>query len=161
MNRRGFIALFGGVAATWPLAAQAQPSAKRPTLGLLIPGSPASYGQRVAALVQRLRELGWVDGRTIVIEYRWAATQHFDEIAAEFVRSKVDVIFTSGTPPTVAAKRATSEIPIVFAPAGDPLASGLVASHHGLVQPDRRYRRKAGRAVARACGPASPAGDHG
>ena len=128
MNRREFFALFGGVAATWPLAAQAQPSANRPTLGLLIPGSPASYGQRVAALVQRLRELGWVDGRTIVIEYRWAATQHFDEIAAEFVRSKVDVIFTSGTPPTVAAKRATSEIPIVFAPAGDPLASGLVAS---------------------------------
>jgi putative ABC transport system substrate-binding protein len=79
-------------------------------------------------LVQRLRELGWVDGRTIAIEYRWAATQRFGEITAEFVRSKVDVIFTSGTPPTVAAKRATSEIPIVFAPAGDPLASGLVAS---------------------------------
>jgi hypothetical protein len=111
---------------------QAQPSANRPTLGLLIPGSPASYGQRVAALVQRLRELGWVDGRTIVIEYRWAATQHFDEIAAEFVRSKVDVIFTSGTPPALAAMRATSQIPIVFAPAGDPLASGLVAS---LVRP--------------------------
>src|SRR6478735_10382173 len=128
MNRREFVALFGGAAATWPLAAQAQPSARRPTLGLLIPGSPASYGQRVAALVQRLRELGWVDGRTIVIEYRWAATQHFDEIAAEFVRSKVDVIFTSGTPPALAAMRATSQIPIVFAPAGDPLASGLVAS---------------------------------
>jgi ABC-type uncharacterized transport system substrate-binding protein len=106
----------------------AQPSTGRPTLGLLIPGSPATYSQRVAALVQRLRELGWVDGRTIAIEYRWAATQRFGEIAAEFVRSKVDVIFTSGTPPTVAAKRATSEIPIVFAPAGDPLASGLVAS---------------------------------
>ena len=75
-----------------------------------------------------MRELGWVEGRTIAIEYRWTATQRFDEIAAEFVRSKVDVIFTSGTPPTVAAKRATSEIPIVFAPAGDPLASGLVAS---------------------------------
>jgi putative ABC transport system substrate-binding protein len=78
--------------------------------------------------VQRLQELGWVDGQTIAIEYRWVATQRFDEVAAEFVRSKVDVIFTSGTPPTVAAKRATSEIPIVFAPAGDPLASGLVAS---------------------------------
>jgi putative ABC transport system substrate-binding protein len=127
LKRRDFITLLG-VAATWPLAADAQPSARRPTLGLLIPGSPASYGQRVTALVQRLRELGWYDGRTITIEYRWAATQRFDEIAAEFVRSKVDVIFTSGTPPTVAAKRATSEIPIVFAPAGDPLASGLVAS---------------------------------
>lgn len=127
MKRRHFITLLGG-AATWSLAAHAQPSARRPTLGLLIPGSPDSYGQRVSALVQRLRDLGWVDGRTIEIEYRWAATQRFDEIAAEFVRSKVDLIFTSGTPPTVAVKRATSQIPIVFAPAGDPLASGLVAS---------------------------------
>jgi putative tryptophan/tyrosine transport system substrate-binding protein len=127
LRRREFITLIGGVAA-WPLAAHAQPSARRPTLGLLVPGSPATYGQRVAALVQRLRELGWVDGRTIGIEYRWVATQRFDEIAAELVRSKVDIIFTSGTPPTVAVRRATSEIPIVFAPAGDPLASGLVAS---------------------------------
>jgi putative tryptophan/tyrosine transport system substrate-binding protein len=127
MRRREFITLLGGTAA-WPLAARAQPSARRPTLGLLIPGSPAIYSQRVAALVQRLRELGWVEDRTIAIEYRWAATQRFDEIVSEFVRAKVDVIFTSGTPPTVAAKRATSQIPIVFAPAGDPLASGLVAS---------------------------------
>ena len=128
MNRRNFIILLGSAAATLPLTARAQPSVRRPTLGLLIPGSPASYGQRVAALVQQLRDLGWVDGRTIAIEYRWAATQRFDEVVAEFVRLKVDVIFTSGTPPTVAAKKATSEIPIVFAPAGDPLASGLVAS---------------------------------
>ncbi len=128
MRRREFITLIGTAAATWSFAALAQPSVRRPTLGLLIPGSPASYGQRVAALVQQLRDLGWVDGRTIIIEYRWAATQRFDEAVGEFVRSKVDVIFTSGTPPTVAAKRATSEIPIVFAPAGDPLASGLVAS---------------------------------
>jgi putative ABC transport system substrate-binding protein len=127
LQRREFITLLGGTAVAWPLAARAQPS-RRPTLGLIIPGSPASYSQRVAALVQRLRELGWLDGQTITIEYRWAATQRFDDIAAEFVRSKVDVIFTSGTPPTVAAKKATSEIPIVFAPAGDPLASGLVVS---------------------------------
>jgi putative tryptophan/tyrosine transport system substrate-binding protein len=128
MRRREFITLLGGAAAAWPLAARAQQSVRRPTLGLLIPGSPAIYSQRVGALVQRLRELGWVDGSTIAIEYRWAATQKFDDIAAEFVRAKVDVIFTSGTPPTVAAKKATSQIPIVFAPAGDPLASGLVAS---------------------------------
>jgi putative tryptophan/tyrosine transport system substrate-binding protein len=128
MRRREFITLLGGAAAAWPLAASAQQSVRRPTLGLLIPGSPAIYSQRVGALVQRLRELGWVDGSTIAIEYRWAATQKFDDIAAEFVRAKVDVIFTSGTPPTVAAKKATSQIPIVFAPAGDPLASGLVAS---------------------------------
>ena len=128
MKRRDFITLLGGAAAAWPIAARAQQSVRRPTLGLLIPGSPAIYSQRVGALVQRLRELGWVDGSTIAIEYRWAATQKFDDIAAEFVRAKVDVIFTSGTPPTVAAKKATSQIPIVFAPAGDPLASGLVAS---------------------------------
>jgi len=128
MKRRKFILLLGGAAATLPLTALAQLSVRRPTLGLVIPGSPATYGQRVAALVQQLRDLGWIDGRTIAIEYRWAATQRFDEVVAEFVRSKVDVIFTSGTPPTVAAKRATSEIPIVFAPSGDPLASGLVAS---------------------------------
>jgi putative ABC transport system substrate-binding protein len=129
IGRREFITLLGGAAAAeWPLAARAQQSVRRPTLGLLIPGSPAIYSQRVGALVQRLRELGWVDGSTIAIEYRWAATQKFDDIAAEFVRAKVDVIFTSGTPPTVAAKKATSQIPIVFAPAGDPLASGLVAS---------------------------------
>ena len=128
MKRRDFITLLGGAAAAWPIAARAQQSVRRPTLGLLIPGSPAIYSQRVGALVQRLRELGWADGSTIAIEYRWAATQKFDDIAAEFVRAKVDVIFTSGTPPTVAAKKATSQIPIVFAPAGDPLASGLVAS---------------------------------
>src|SRR5262245_17080482 len=128
MRRRDFITLLGSAVLAWPVAARAQPSVRRPTLGLLIPGSPAIYSQRVAALVQRLRELGWVDGSTIAIEYRWAATQDFDEIAAEFFRAKVGVTFTSGTPPTVAAKRATSQIPIVFAPAGDPLASGLVAS---------------------------------
>jgi len=85
LRRRAFITLLG-VAAAWPLAAHAQPSARRPTLGLLIPGSPATYSQRVAALVQRLRELGWVDGSTIAIEYRWAATQRFGEIVAQFVR---------------------------------------------------------------------------
>jgi putative ABC transport system substrate-binding protein len=128
MRRRELLGVLGGAAVAWPLAARAQPSTRRPTLGLIIPGSPAGYGQRVAALVQGLGELGWIEGRTIAIEYRWAATQRFDEIAAEFVRLKVDVIFTSGTPPTVAAKKATSEIPIVFAPAGDPLAAGLVVS---------------------------------
>jgi putative ABC transport system substrate-binding protein len=127
LKRRDLITLLAG-AAVWPQRVHAQSVARRPTVGLLIPGSPAAYGQRVAALVQRLSELGWAEGRTIAIEYRWAATQSFDEYATEFVRSKVDVIFTSGTPPTVAAKRATSEIPIVFAPAGDPLASDLVAS---------------------------------
>src|SRR5262249_6330181 len=84
----------------------------------------------VAALVQRLRELGWVEGRTVAIEYRWAEgrTERFAEIAAEFVRVKVDVILTSGTPAIMASKEATSQIPIVFATAGDPVGNSLVAS---------------------------------
>jgi putative tryptophan/tyrosine transport system substrate-binding protein len=76
--------------------------------------------------VERLRELGWIEGRTVAIEYRWG--EGLDEIAAEFVRLKVDVIFTNGTPPVLAAKQATSVIPIVFASATDPVANGLVAS---------------------------------
>ena len=90
----------------------------------------AVQGQRVAAFVQRLRELGWIENRTIAIEYRWAEgrNERFDEIAAELVRLKVDVIFTAGTPPVVAAKRATSVIPIVAAAMGDPVGVGVVAS---------------------------------
>jgi len=127
MKRRTFIAALGSVAA-WPAAAQPQP-AKLPTVGFLIPGTPASsFGPRVAACAQRLRELGWIEGRTIAIEYRWAEAQRFDEIANEFVRLKVDVIFTASTPPTIAAKKATSNIPIVFVAAGDPVGTGLVAS---------------------------------
>jgi putative ABC transport system substrate-binding protein len=126
MKRREFIATLGGAAA-WPLAARAQP-AKLPTVGLLIPGTPASFGQRVAACTRRLRELGWIEGRTIAIEYRWAEAQRFDEIVNEFVRLKLDVIVTAGTPPTIAAQKATSSIPIVFVAAGDPVGTGLVAS---------------------------------
>lgn len=126
MKRREFIAALGGAAA-WPTVALAQP-AKLPTIGLLVPGTPASFGQRIAAWTQRLRELGWTEGRTVVIEYRWAEAQRFDEILNEFVRLKVDVIFTAGTPPAIAAQKATSNIPIVFVAAGDPVGTGLVAS---------------------------------
>ena len=129
MKRREFIALLGGAAA-WPLAARAQQAGKLPTIGFLVPGTPSSHGQWVAALVRRLHELGWIEGRTVAIEYRWAEgrTERFDEIAAEFVRRKVDVIVTSATAAIVAAKQATSVIPIVFAAAGDPIGTGLVAS---------------------------------
>jgi putative tryptophan/tyrosine transport system substrate-binding protein len=130
IRRRQFITLLGSAAAAWPLAAHAQQAGKLPTIGFLVPGTPSSHGQWFAALVQRLRELGWIEGRTVAIEYRWAEgrTERFDEIAAEFVRRKVDVIVTSGTAGGVAAKQATSVIPIVFAAAGDPLGTGLVAS---------------------------------
>ena len=114
----------------WPLAARAQQAGKLPTIGFLVAGTPTSHGQWVAAFVQRLRELGWIEGRTITIEYRWAEgrSERFAEIAAELVRRKVDVIVTSATEAIVAAKQATSVIPIVFAAAGDPVGTGLVAS---------------------------------
>src|SRR3954463_3055062 len=129
MRRREFITLVGGTLVAWPMPARAQ-QAKLPTIGYL--GSGSSEGQRewAAAFVQRLRELGWIEGRTVVIEYRWAEgrSQRAAEIAAEFVRLKVDVIVTSGTAHVIAAKQATSVIPIVFPAAGDPVATGLVAS---------------------------------
>src|SRR4029453_7926912 len=117
-------------AGVWPFAVRGQTAGRLPTIGFLVPGTPSSHGQWFAALVQRLRELGWIEGRTVAIEYRWAEgrTERFDAIAAEFVRRKVDVIVTSGTAGGVAAKQATSVIPIVFAAAGDPLGTGLVAS---------------------------------
>jgi putative tryptophan/tyrosine transport system substrate-binding protein len=130
VKRREFITLLGGAAAAWPFAARAQQATKLPTIGFLVAGTPSSHGQWVAAFVRRLHELGWIEGRTIAIEYRWAEgrTERFAEIAAEFVRRKVDVIVTSATAAIVAAKHATSVIPIVFAAAGDPVGTGLVAS---------------------------------
>jgi putative ABC transport system substrate-binding protein len=129
MRRRKFITFLGGAAAAWPLAARAQQLGKLPTIGILGSGTPATHGHWYAAFVQRLRELGWIDGRTVAIEYRWAEgrTDRAAEIAAEFVRRKVDVIVTSGTALVVAAMQATSVIPIVFV-AGDPVSTGLVAS---------------------------------
>jgi putative ABC transport system substrate-binding protein len=128
IGRRAFITLLGGTAA-WPLAAHAEQPAKLPTIGYLGSGTPSTHGQLIAGFVQRLRELGWIEGRTIAIEYRWAdgRFERFAEIAAEFVRLKVDVILTSG-PAVFAAKQATSVIPIVFATANDPIGSGFVAS---------------------------------
>ena len=129
MERREFIALLGGAAVAWPLAVYAQQSAKR-TIGFMGSGTAGAQSEWTAAFVQRLRELGWRDGDNVTIEYRWAGgrNERFAEIAAEFVRLKVDVIVTHNTPPVLAAKQATSVIPIVFATAGDPVGSGVVAS---------------------------------
>jgi putative ABC transport system substrate-binding protein len=131
-NRRDFITLLGGAAA-WPLAARAQQAGKVPTIGFLGTTTASAWGPWTAAFVQRLRELGWIEGRNLAIEYRWAdgRTGRFTEIAAEFVRLKVDVIVTGGLS-AVAVKQATSVIPIVFAVAADPVGTGLVAS---LVRP--------------------------
>jgi putative ABC transport system substrate-binding protein len=130
VRRREFITVLGGAAA-WPLGARAQQQAgKLPTIGLLGANTPSAASQWVAAFVQRLRELDWIEGRTVAIEYRWAEgrSERFAEIAAEFVRLKVDVIVTWGTASVVAAMQVTSVIPIVFATAGDPVGTGLVAS---------------------------------
>ena len=129
-RRREFITLLGGAAAAWPLAARAQQARKVPTVGFLGQSTPLGESERAAAFAQRLRELGWVEGRTIAIEYRWAAgrNERLAEIAAEFVQLKMDVIVAGGTPPVLAAMQATSIIPIVFASAGDPVGTGLVAS---------------------------------
>src|SRR5256886_15025530 len=130
MRRREFITLLGGAAVAWPLAARAQQPMKLPTIGFLASATPATQGQWVAAFVRRLRDLGWIEGHNLAIEYRWAEgrTERFAEIAAEFVRLKVDVIVTVGTLPALAAKQATAVIPIVFAALSDPVGTGLVAS---------------------------------
>jgi putative ABC transport system substrate-binding protein len=129
MRRRQFITLLGGAAA-WPLAARAQQAGKLPTVGYMGATTPSSQSQWTAAFIQRLRELGWIEGRTIAVEYRWTEgrTERAAEIAAEFVQRKVDVIVTSGTGLVLAAKQATSVIPIVFAATGDPVGTGLVTS---------------------------------
>jgi putative ABC transport system substrate-binding protein len=129
MRRRSFITLLGGAAA-WPLAARAQQVGKLPTIGFLGSATPLVESQRVAAFVQRLRELGWIENRNVAIEYRWGEgrDERFAEIAAEFVQLKVDLIIAPTTPAATAAKQATSTIPIVFVGAGDPVGTGLVAS---------------------------------
>src|SRR6476646_3509485 len=129
MRRREFISLLGG-AAGWPLAARAQQPAKLPTIGFLGESTPSGQREWVAAFVQRLRELGWIEGRNIAIEYQWAEarSKRYGEIAAELVQSKVDVIVTTA-PAFPAVQRATSIIPIVFALApADPVAAGFIAS---------------------------------
>jgi putative ABC transport system substrate-binding protein len=128
MRRREFIAALGSATA-WPLAARAQQPVM-PVIGLMGAGSAAAQTHLTSAFLQRFRELGWTEGRDVRIEYRWGEgrSERFAEIAAEFVRLKVDLILTHNTPPTLAANQATSTIPIVFATAGDPVGTGIVAS---------------------------------
>src|SRR6516162_4261039 len=129
MKRRAFITLLGGAAVPWPLAAHAQQAGRLPTIGVLGAGTPSVWSQWVAAFTQRLRQLGWSEGTSITIKYRWAEgrPERFAEIAAEFVRLKVDVIVTGGAA-VPAVKQATSVIPTVFAVADDAVGTGLVAS---------------------------------
>jgi putative ABC transport system substrate-binding protein len=133
MRRREVLSLLGGAAVAWPLAARAQ-QAKVLTIGFMGSGTLASQGKWVAAFVQRLRERGWVEGRNLAIDYRWAEgrSERMAEIAAEFSRLKVDVILTYSTQAALAAKQATASIPVVFTLVADPVGSGLVA---GLARP--------------------------
>ena len=129
MQRRQFLGFVSGAVA-WPVTARAQQTGKLPRIGFFGAATPAAWGHWVAAFVKRLNELGWVEGRTVVIEYRWAEgnLQRFTEIAAELIQLKVDVIYAVGTQAALAAKKATATIPIVFPVAGDPIGTGLVAS---------------------------------
>src|SRR6516164_3922142 len=124
MRRRDFLTGIV-VSSTVPLTARAQQPGKLPTIGFL-GASPSIESDRVAAFVQRLRELAWIDGRNLVIEYRWAEgrNERYAEAAAELVRLKVDIIVTVATPATLAAKQATTVIPIVFGAASDPIGTG-------------------------------------
>ncbi len=129
MRRRQFIALIGGAAMAWPLAGRAQQAGKLPTIGFLGASSQSGWSSWTNGFVTRLRELGWIEGQTVAIEYRWAEghRDRFAEFAAEFVRLKVDVIVTAASA-GYAAKQATSTIPIVLAVATDPVGDGLVMS---------------------------------
>ena len=133
IGRRDFITLLGGTALVWPLAVRSQQARNLPTIGFLGAITAPAQRQWTDAFVQRLRELGWIEGRNIAIEYRWleGRTERAAEMVAEFVRLKVDVIVTHSAAPVVAAKQATSVIPIVIV-AADPVSTGLVA---GLARP--------------------------
>ena len=133
IGRRELLAALGGAAVAWPLTAHAQQPARVPTVGFLVAGTPSTHGQWLAAFVRRLGELGWVEGRNIAIEVRWAEghSGRLAEIATEFVRLKVDVIVTHSAEPVLAVKQATSVIPIVFASASDPVGTGLVTTLAG------------------------------
>ena len=169
LGRRELITLLGGGAASWPLAARAEQPGKLPTIGYLGTTTASAWSPWTAAFVQRLREIGWIEGRNLAIEYRWAEarSEHFAEIAAEFVRLKVDVIVTGGNA-AVAVKQATSVVPIVFVLAGDPVGTwpgrnfgATWRQRHRRDEPGDGPRWQASRTVARGSSWLPPVSDYG
>jgi putative tryptophan/tyrosine transport system substrate-binding protein len=130
MQRRHFITLVGGMAAAWPLVLDAQPLGRMARIGFLGSASATGSAKSVEGLRTGLRDFGYVEGRNIVIEFRWAEGKYdrLSDLVAELIRLNVDVIVTHGTPGTRTAKKATSTIPIVMAISGDAIATGLVTS---------------------------------
>jgi putative tryptophan/tyrosine transport system substrate-binding protein len=129
MRRREFLRWLSGAAGAWPFATHAQQPGRIPTIGFFGPASAESWAPWTKAFVDRLAELGWIDGRTVNVVFRWANGHgdRFNEIAAELVKLKVDLIVTSGST-TLQTKKQTSEIPIIFALASEPVGTGMVAS---------------------------------
>jgi putative tryptophan/tyrosine transport system substrate-binding protein len=129
MNRRAFITLIGGTAA-WPLAARGERADRLRRIGVLLPGTPASFSPRTKAFLEGLWSLGYVEGQSIAIEWRWGQdkVEVLPDLATELVSRNVDVLLTGGTPAAKALKSATSTITIVMAIIGDPVAAGLVNS---------------------------------
>jgi putative tryptophan/tyrosine transport system substrate-binding protein len=158
VKRREFLTLLGGAAAAWPLAARAQPSGKTYRIGFLGLTSLAETRPRVDALRTGLRQLGYEEGKNIVIHYRWAEGSYdrLPELAADLLKLNVDVLVTHGTPGALAAKQATSTVPIVMAAVGDPIEAGLVPS---LARPGGNLTgmlRQAGRVDQRSGSDADP-----
>ena len=135
MNRREFIAMLGGAAVAWPRAARAQQAGKIYRIGILEPIPAARNAANLDALRKGLRELGYVEGRNLVIEYRSAdgRAERFPDLASELVRLKVDLIVTRGTPAAIAAKNATGTIPVVMATMGGPGAIVPSFAHRGVI----------------------------
>ena len=130
MRRNEFLVGLAAVLAGWPLIAHASQSGRSVTIGLLGSGTATSQSAWTAAFLQRMQELGWVEDRNLVVEYRWAdgETDRLARLVQDLIRLKVDLILTHNTPPTLAAKAATATIPVVFATAGDAVGSGIVSS---------------------------------
>jgi putative ABC transport system substrate-binding protein len=134
LRRRAFITLLGGAAVAWPLAAQAQQAGRTYRIGFLGGADPIGYAAQLEALRLGLQDHGYVIGRNVEIEYRWAegSYERLPALASELVALNVDLIITQGTPAAVAAKQATTTIPIVMAVVGNPIETGIVT---GLARP--------------------------